>query len=288
MKTKILLLLAIGALFLSACSSSLFVSTGYDDLYYEPGDELMMSRPDPVAYQDAYEAIDYAPANNRAVEETVFYQEDTLQGEEEFYETGDEEIIVNNYYENESGEYLEEGYYTKRINRFHRPYSVRYYSSFYDPYWYDPFWYDYYYPYIGTSFYWGWGGFGFGYPYYSYRYPYYSYGYPYYSYWDYYYRDRYYWNRYYSDPYYYSPYYYGGYGSYYPTYSYRTVNPEGVYYGHRRTTATNRMGDSGSRSEIGATSPGARRTVAPAPEGKTRTAAEARELTGERVWELVF
>ena len=128
MKTR-LLILTISALILSSCSSSLFVSTGYDDLYYAPGDEpIAVVRENPDAFQDSYMAIDNVSNKSQQVEAGIYYPGDTLQGEAEYYETGDEEVIVNNYYESEGGEYYEDGDYSSRIYRFHRPYGMNYYS----------------------------------------------------------------------------------------------------------------------------------------------------------------
>ena len=71
MKTR-LLILTVSALFLSACSSSLYVGSGYDDLYYTPGDEpAVLVREDPSAFQDSYRAIDNVERPGSSIQETL-------------------------------------------------------------------------------------------------------------------------------------------------------------------------------------------------------------------------
>ena len=132
MKTRLFILtVTVSALLLSACSTSYHLGAGYDDLYYVPGDEpVAVVREDPAAFKDSYTAIDNVGQKSEVVDAGIYYPGDTLQGEGEYYEAGDEDVIVNNYYENEEGQYYEDGDYARRINRFHRPYGMSYYSSF--------------------------------------------------------------------------------------------------------------------------------------------------------------
>ena len=242
MKAKITSLL-LTTLLVSGCSTGFFVSSGYDDIYYSPEDEpiVVVTRKTPVASDNYYQAIDNYETEGILLESEIPVN-DTIQGE--YFEKGDEGVVVNNYYS--GGVYDPYDYnYSRRMRLFHSPFSgVGYYSSFYDPfYWdYDPFFW-------GSGFYMdSWSR----YRMYR-RMRLYS---PYYS--------------WYSPYDYYGGYgsYYGGYGSYYGNYGYslRPVRSNDVYYGHRRAGASNRAIASSSspikRSATGRSDINSRRTSA--------------------------
>jgi hypothetical protein len=115
---------------------------------------------------------------------TVLAQRDDMLS----YRNDDAKVVVNNYY----NDY--DYYYSSRINRFHRTYSV---FDYYAPVFTDSYWYDYQ-PYSwGISIY-GIGGLGIGY--YN-NYPVYNYGYMYNNGW----YDPFWGNSFYWD---YNPFYY--------------------------------------------------------------------------------
>lgn len=254
MKAKITSLL-LTTLLISGCSTGFFVSSGYDDIYYSPEDEpiVVVTRKTPVASDNYYKAIDNYETEGILLESEIPVY-DTIQGE--YFEKGDEGVVVNNYYS--GGVYDSYDYnYSRRIRLFHSPYmGAGYYSSFYDPfYWdYDPF-------YWGSGFYmdsWSryrmYGRMRLSPFRYSWMYPYDYYS-PYFSWYS---------------PYNYGGYgsYYGGYGSYYGSYGYsqRPVRSNDVYYGHRRAGASNRAIASSSspikRSTAGRSDINSRRTSA--------------------------
>lgn len=230
MKAKITSLL-LTTLLVSGCSTGFFVSSGYDDIYYSPEDEpiVVVTRKTPVASDNYYQAIDNYETEGILLESEIPVY-DTIQGE--YFEKGDEGVVVNNYYTGSVSDPYDYNY-SRRMRLFHSPFAgVGYYSSFYDPfYWdYDPF-------YWGSGFYMdSWSRYRM-YRRMSLYSSYYPGMYPY----DYY------------SPYssWYSPYYYGGYGSYYGSYGYsqRPVRSNDVYYGHRRAGASNRA-IAGSSSPI--------------------------------------
>lgn len=250
MKAKITSLL-LTTLLVSGCSTGFFVSSGYDDIYYSPEDEpiVVVTRKTPVASDNYYQAIDNYETEGILLESEIPVY-DTIQGE--YFEKGDEGVVVNNYYTGSVYDPYDYNY-SRRMRLFHSPFAgVGYYSSFYDPfYWdYDPF-------YWGSGFYMdSWSRYR------MYRRmrlysPYYSWYSPFYSNW-------------YSPYDYYGGYgsYYGGYGSYYGSYGYsqRPVRSNDVYYGHRRAGASNRAiaGSSSSikRSATGRSDINSRRTSA--------------------------
>ncbi|MCK4701492.1 MAG: hypothetical protein KAT38_14205, partial [Bacteroidales bacterium] len=99
MKTRLyIIILASG--FLGACSGSMMLS-GYDDIYYLPGDEPVQTvvRRSAAPLDNAYNAMEFADAGTTEKGLSV-YQTDTLQADA-YYEAGDSSMIVNNYYENE-------------------------------------------------------------------------------------------------------------------------------------------------------------------------------------------
>lgn len=250
MKAKITSLL-LTTLLVSGCSTGFFVSSGYDDIYYSPEDEpiVVVTRKTPVASDNYYQAIDNYETEGILLESEIPVY-DTIQGE--YFEKGDEGVIVNNYYSGSVYDSYDYNY-SRRMRLFHSPFAgVGYYSSFYDPfYWdYDPF-------YWGSGFYMdSWSRYR------MYRRmrlysPYYSWYSPFCSNW-------------YSPYDYYGGYgsYYGGYGSYYGSYGYsqRPVRSNDVYYGHRRAGASNRAIASSSspikRSTTGRSDINSRRTAA--------------------------
>lgn len=229
MKTRLyIIILASG--FLGACSGSMMLSTGYDDIYYSPGDEPVQTvvKRSAAPLDNAYSAMEFADAGTTEKGLNV-YQTDTLQADA-YYEAGDSSMIVNNYYENGGYDYYGGIPYSSRIRRFYGyspsfSYFSPYYSSFYSPF----------------SF-----GFYSGYNMFSNRYyygsPYYGYGYdPYY--YDYFYPGSYYYGSYrsrYRSPY--SYFSYGGYPNYYNSgvYYRNSSRSDDVYVGHRRSGTTNR------------------------------------------------
>lgn len=241
MKAKITSLL-LTTLLVSGCSTGFFVSSGYDDIYYSPEDEpiVVVTQKIPVASDNYYQAIDNYETEGILLESEIPVY-DTIQGE--YFEKGDEGVVVNNYYTGSVYDSYDYNY-SRRIRLFNSPFSgVGYYSSFYDPfYWdYDPFFW-------GSGFYMdSWSR----YRMYR-RMRLYS---PYYSWYS---------------PYDYGGYgsYYGGYGSYYGGYGYsqRPVRSNDVYYGHRRAGASNRAIASSSspikRSTTGRSDINNRRTSA--------------------------
>lgn len=182
-------------LVLSSCSSGLYMSSEYDDLYYTSSDRLVEGTTVVV--------------RNRPVERDLraeeyydnIYAADTLVSEEyaEAAVYGDEakgESVINNYYFDNS--------YSGRLRSF--------YGNYFDPYWRDPFYYSYH-------------------PYSAYSYG--AWGYPYsYGYYDPFYYDPFYYDPFYYGSF--SRYgYYGSYGSYYPYYYSSFYSPfYNSYYGY--------------------------------------------------------
>src|SRR6056297_3251205 len=187
-KMKTYLYIAVLTLFLlSSCSSSLYMSGEYDDLYYTPDQSEIYVQNDMVPEQ-AYQSISEIESK---------YEFDTLVADEYLDPAEYEKDLM--YYDSDKGsafDYYDGMSYASNLNRF--------YGNYFDPYWRDPFYSGYRY---GSGFRYG---MTFGYPYYSYGYgmmdPFYS---PYYNS---YYRDPFY-SPYFGSSYYYSPYMsYGGYG----------------------------------------------------------------------------
>ena len=188
MKTYLYILL-LTIFILSSCSSSIYMSGEYDDLYYTPSASQVYVQ-EYSANQDAYQSI--AEIENQ-------YDLDTLIGDEYFDPSiYDDDLAYYDTDRNSAFDYYSGGSYSRNLSRF--------YGNYFDPYWR--------YPYYGF----GYNNFsyGFGYPYYS-PYNYYG-GYggyndfydPFYSYYSYpYYRYSSYWGGY--SPYGYSSYYYSPY-----------------------------------------------------------------------------
>lgn len=232
MKTRLYIIILASGL-LGACSGSMMLSTGYDDIYYTPGDEPVQTvvKKSAASLDNAYRAMDFSDAGTTEKGLNV-YQTDTLQADA-YYEAGDSSMIVNNYYENEGYDYYSGIPYSSRIRRFYRyspsfSYFSPYYSSFYDPFRDDPFYFGFNsgYNMFRSRYYSGSSYYGYS-PYYNdWYYPgssyYGSYGsgfwspYSYYSYWG-------------------SPYYYNS-GVYYRS----TGRSDDIYVGHRRSNMTNR------------------------------------------------
>jgi len=116
MKTRLyIIILASG--FLGACSGSMMLSTGYDDIYYSPGDEPVYAVIERSAtpLDNAYSAMEFADAGTTE-EGLNVYQTDTLQADA-YYEAGDSSMIVNNYYENSGYDNYGGIPYSARIRR---------------------------------------------------------------------------------------------------------------------------------------------------------------------------
>ncbi|HUS87032.1 MAG TPA: hypothetical protein VMW76_07325 [Bacteroidales bacterium] len=186
MKTYLYILL-LTIFILSACSSSIYMSGEYDDLYYTPSDKQMYVQEYP-ANQDAYQSI--TEIENQ-------YNLDTLIGDEYFDPSiYDDDLAYYDTDRNSAFDYYSGGSYSRNLNRF--------YGNYFDPYWrypyygfgYNSFSYGFGYPYYNPfSYYGGYGGYGGYYDFYD---PYYSY---------------------YSYPYYRNSYHWGGYSPYYGYYS---------------------------------------------------------------------
>lgn len=214
---------------LSSCSSSVYMSGEYDDLYYTPAPSEIYVQEDVVPEQ-AYQSISEIESK---------YDLDTLVADEYLdpaeYEKG---LAYYDSDKNSAFDYHDGVSYASNLNRF--------YGNYFDPYWRDPFYSGYRY---GSAFRYG---MTFGYPYSSY----YGYGMmdPYYSpYYYSYYRDPFY-SPYYGSSYYYSPYWgYGGLGMspYYSAYYNRNVDYYTTPVKRRRSysTLSNRyVSESGQRS----------------------------------------
>ena len=179
---KTYLYIAVLALFLlSSCSSSLYVSGEYDDLYYTPAPQEVYVAESTVPEQ-AYSSIS-------EIEDK--YDLDTLVADT-YLDPAEYDKDLQYYDSNsrDAFDYYGGFSYSNHLNRF--------YGNYFDPYWRDPF-------YSGMRY-----GMSFGYPYYShfgYRDPFYS---PYYYTYA---RDPFY-SPYWGSSYYYSPYSYYGYGGY--------------------------------------------------------------------------
>ena len=231
MKTRLyIIILASG--FLGACSGSMMLSTGYDDIYYSPGDEPVQTvvKRSAAPLDNAYSAMEFADAGTTEKGLNV-YQTDTLQADA-YYEAGDSSMIVNNYYENSGYDNYGGIPYSSRIRRFYGyspsfSYFSPYYSSFYNPF--------------SFGLYSGYNMFSNRYNYGS---PYNGYGYGY---------DPYYYDSFYPGSYYYgsygsryrspySYYSYGGYPNYYNSdvYYRNSSRSDDVYVGQRRSGTTNR------------------------------------------------
>ncbi|HOX74021.1 MAG TPA: hypothetical protein PLB27_04855, partial [Bacteroidales bacterium] len=169
----------ISLLVLGSCTSRLYTSGEYDDLYYQPSDQTV--------------TVSREPARKKIVESTLrseeyydnIYAADTLVSDE--YSDAvdyDDAVISQGKGGNIYNYYMDDYSYAGRLNRF--------YGNYFNPYWRDPF-------------YSGWGfpsmSFSFGRPYY------YS---PFYY-------DPFYYDPYYYDPFY--SYYGGYYGGYYGRYN---------------------------------------------------------------------
>lgn len=174
MKTRLSIAIILpAALVLASCSSSLYTSAEYDDLYYTPADA---QRAQEVAVQQEQY---YAANENQAVaEQTV---PDTLQAEQYNAEGVDANLNEDmiEYQESNVFDYYGQPMYASRLRSFHYPMRIArfyrpFYTPFYTPYYsytnfYDP--YDYYNPWMYEDYY-------FNRPFYSSGYNYFS---PYYN-----------------------------------------------------------------------------------------------------------
>ncbi|MGE4586614.1 MAG: hypothetical protein AB7D05_04655 [Mangrovibacterium sp.] len=246
MKSKVTYIPVLTAMLLvGACTTGSYVTGGYDDIYFSPGD----ARPILAAGQSGTGAAvspydDDAPLilSDPERNETHYFTTDDpdadayyydmegmeLVGSDTLYTEENGNTIINNYYE---GDEIDFAY---RINRFHR-------YPFYDPFFWDPLYYDpWYYPYYswgyydwywpGSSFWFGYGGFSIGW---SWGYPsYYSYYYPYHHHWDHHYFNN-------------DNYHYGHRRS-----SYSTINTNGSYANRSGGTTLNGTGSRRSASGV--------------------------------------
>lgn len=256
MKTN-LLIIAIVATLVTACTTGTQVTRTYDDdIYFSPKDVPPVS----MAQKDAEDASKPDAVNQRIVisqkeknaDGTVTLNNDIYQRDEnadiQVYDLDDQELKSSDttvYYDDDSVKYVINNYYededidfTYRINRFHRPY-------FYDPFFYDdwymgmgyyPFYSGYYGwgydPWYSSSWGWGWGGY---YGYSPYAYGYWGYGG-------------------------YNPYYYGYYDGYFGGYYNGYYSGGGGFYNdhqvaRRRSTEMNmpRTGSQASNNQQGGT-----------------------------------
>ncbi len=282
MKSR-LTLLAVIALFMSACTTGSYVSSNYtDDIYFNPSDvpppisvdEEELVTQEEVAEEKSGERMiiskieeneegsqtmnnyifegteEDADALSYSMDQMDMYESDTTV----YYNDDEMKYVINNYYDGDAIDYA------YRIRRFHRPhfYDSFYWDSwYYDPYFYDPYYYSsWYYPSWSYSWNWGWGrswyspysyGWGYGYsPYYSYWHrPYYGWGY----------------NSYYGG--YYAGYYNGFYNRT------RFYDSDDYRYGKRRTTGTNVLRGSGERRSTTSSARASSTTTKSGREGNT-------------------
>lgn len=187
---------------LSSCSSSMYMSGEYDDLYFVPSDRAVYV--DKPTNSGIYASGD---------ELESIYGVDTLMAEDYIDAVGyDDDLAYYGDYDRSVFDYNYGSGYSSYVNRF--------YGNYFDPYWRDPF-------YRGMGYGMGYGmgmgigygmGYGFGYPsmsfYYGMGFPRYFSPFGYYSPYSYY-------DSFYSPYWGYSPYYgyYPG-GSGYPSYDY--------------------------------------------------------------------
>lgn len=183
-------IVVIALFILSSCSSGLYVSGEYDDLYFVPSDRAVYTdvqvNPGVYASGDELESI---------------YGVDTLVAEDYIDAVGyDDDIAYYGDYDRSVFDYNYGSGYSSYLNRF--------YGNYFDPYWRDPYYggwgfnnfgYSYGFGYPSMSFYYGMGS-----PWYYSPSRFYS-PYSYYS-----------WNSYFYDPYYSSFYGYSPYYGYYP------------------------------------------------------------------------
>ncbi|TVR74758.1 MAG: hypothetical protein EA408_01540, partial [Marinilabiliales bacterium] len=280
---KILMVLALIA---GACSSGTHLSTGYDDLYYTPGDEPVATVTEvtrevvperdaravnAAAQQEvryAWEEYGVTPNDTIYFEDYYVVGRDTLAYEQvhhaqQHYADGHVTNIYNIYDPNQY-------YWSTRMRRFHSDY---YYGGYYDPFYTDFYWRSLNRYHFGFS--WGWhrpfyspfhyspwhSSFYFGYSPWHYRHWGYGYGgwygmhYPYHA--------RYAW---------YPHTYWGHYGYY--GYA-RPVRGVAYHTGHRRASGTyigaGRGGGIGGYTPSGVTSAYGRRTETTTAPGSRRT-----------------
>ena len=124
---KTYLYIAVLAIFLlSSCSSSLYMSGEYDDLYYTPAPREIYVQDAGVPDQ-AYESIS-------AIEDQ--YNLDTLVADEYLDPAEYDKDLM--YYDSDRSsafDYYDRVSYGSHLNRF--------YGNYFDPYWRDPFYYGF-------------------------------------------------------------------------------------------------------------------------------------------------
>lgn len=190
MKTN-LLIIAIVATLVTACTTGTQMTRTYDDdIYFSPKDVPPVSavqndqsgtkdKPEVVSQRivvsEEQQNSDGTKTLNNHIyqrDKSADYQsydmddQDLAESDTTIYYNDNDSVkyVINNYYEDNDND-IDFAY---RINRFHRPY-------FYDPFFYDDWAFGYYPFYSG---YYGWGydpyysyGWGWGYPYYNYYSP---------------------------------------------------------------------------------------------------------------------
>lgn len=185
MKTK-LLIIAVIATLVSACTTGTHMARTYDDdIYFSPGDVPPVTM---VADQGAAKADKSYAGNKRIVisqkeknadgsstlNNYIYQPGDTAKKSDyQSYDMDHQKLAESDttvYYNDDSVKYVINNYYDDneddlgfayRINRFHNPY-------FYDPFFYDDWNYGFYSPYYSGYYGWGydpWFSGGWGYPY---------------------------------------------------------------------------------------------------------------------------
>lgn len=199
---------------LSSCSSGVFVSSAYDDIYYKAGDEKIIepSQQDNLAFSNQQDKAEI-PSDNQnfyrneeappppPVDANYEQKANELTGRYQNYQSEPQSDNPQNqsyssdysfpdsteYYQDESGNtyvtnnyYDDEDYYdysySSRLRRFHDPYFG---CGYYDNYYTNSYWYSY------DPWDWGWSiylGYNFWYPYSYFRPSFgFSYGNPYWA-----------------------------------------------------------------------------------------------------------
>jgi hypothetical protein len=255
----VLYIMGLVTILLSSCVTSKYVGGEYDDLYYTPSDQPVVSVRKDMPQQTA---------EGRLKPEQYYdniYSGDTLVADG-YNDAVDFDNSMFYNKDNSAFEYADDISYSNRLRRF--------YGNYFDPYWRDSFGYGFS-PYMGFGSYGMYGGLGMygGYGMYGGMYDPFYYGGSMYD--PFYYGGYYgggYYDRYYGS--YYNPYWYGGYGYSYPGYFNRTDGRHDVPVGRRErsSTLTNNYNPAppSSRSEYqSGTNPGgnARRSANPAQQG---------------------
>ncbi len=155
MKTNVKIIIIL-ALITGACSSGTYLSTGYDDLYYTPGDDPVVKtvteRTERVPANEqeqryAYEEYGVSPSDTIYFEDYYVVGSDTVAYADDYQFAEQHPDQVHHHY------YHQDPYYwSTRMRRFHTGYS---YGGYYDPFYTDFYWRSLNRYYFGLS--WGWG-----------------------------------------------------------------------------------------------------------------------------------